>query len=274
MASKIWSNVSVLPYLKPTTRKRLGRLASYVVGLVILVLIVSFADWHKIQKVFFNPAVALQMWPAIVTIALKNTLIYTIASFVCGSILAVVMAILKLAGGPLGAFATAFIEFFRGIPALLTIFTAAYVVPLAFGFQIPGEGPGAGIVALTIVTGAYGAEIVRAGIQAVPSGQNEAARSLGMTSGQTMFWVILPQAMRIVIPPMTNEFVMLLKDTSLLYVAGFTLTQKELTTFGQDALSTTGNATPIVMVAVAYLIVTLPLTWLVGKLEKKLDPKR
>ncbi len=266
--------MSVLPYLKPTTRQRVGRLASYAFGIIVLLLVIGFADWAHIQKVFFNPAVAVQMWPAIVTVALKNTLIYTISSFVFGSLLAVLLAVLKIAGGPLGWFASAFIEFFRGIPALLTIFSLAYVVPIAFGFQVPGGGPGAGILALTIVTGAYAAEIVRAGIQAVASGQGEAARSLGMSSGQTMFWVVLPQALRIVIPPMTNEFVMLLKDTSLLYVAGFAVTEKELTTFGQDALSTTGNATPIVMVALAYLIVTLPLTYLVGLLEKKLDPKR
>lgn len=266
--------MSVLPYVKPTTRRRLGRFASYVVGAVILLIVLGFADWQHIQKVFFNPSVAAQMWPAIVTVALKNTLIYTISSFVLGSLLAVLLAILKLTGGPLGWAAAAFIEFFRGIPALLTIFSLAFVVPIAFGFQIPGGGPGAGIVALTIVTGAYAAEIVRAGIEAVPPGQSEAARSLGMGYGQTMLWVVLPQAMRIVIPPMTNEFVMLLKDTSLLYVAGFTVLEKELTTFGQDALSTTGNATPLVMVAIAYLIVTLPLTYLVGLLEKKLDPKR
>lgn len=264
--------MSVLPYLKPTTRERLGRLASYVVGAAVLLLIVAFADWPHIQEVFFNPEVAAQMWPAIVTVAMKNTIIYTVSSFVLGFALAILLAVLKLAGGPLGWFASAFIELFRGIPALLTIFSTAFVLPIAFGFRIPGVI--AGIIALTIVTGAYGAEIVRAGIQAVPSGQTEAARSLGMGSVQTMFWVILPQALRIVIPPMTNEFVMLLKDTSLLYVVGFTVTEKELVTFGQDALSMTGNATPIVMVAVAYLVVTIPLTWLVGKLEKKLDPKR
>jgi len=266
--------VSVLPYLKPTARKRLGRIGSYAIGLALILVVVAFADWPHIQKVFFNPSVAMKMWPAILIVALKNTLIYTVSSFVLGSLLAVLLAVLKLAGGPLGWAASAFIELFRGIPALLTIYAAAYVLPIAFGFQLPGEGPGAGIVALTIVTGAYAAEIVRAGIQAVAPGQAEAARSLGLSSGQTMFWVVLPQAMRIVIPPMTNEFVMLLKDTSLLYIAGFTVIQKELTTFGQDAVSTTGNATPIVMVAISYLVVTLPLTYLVGLLEKKLDPKR
>ncbi|HML51764.1 MAG TPA: amino acid ABC transporter permease [Propionicimonas sp.] len=264
--------MSVLPYLKPTSRQRLGRLASYAVGVIFILLILVFTDWAHIQKVFFNPEVAVEMWPAIVTVAMKNTLIYTVSSYILGSLLAIVLAVLKLAGGPLGWFASAFIELFRGIPALLTIFSMAYVLPIAFGLRLPSVI--AGITALTIVTGAYAAEIVRAGIQAVPSGQTEAARSLGMGSGQTMFWVVLPQAMRIVIPPMTNEFVMLLKDTSLLYIGGFAIMEKELVTFGQDALSMTGNATPIVMVAIAYLIVTLPLTWLVGKLEKKLDPKR
>jgi len=267
--------VSVIPYLRPTVRKRLGRGSSYAVGVIILLAIAFFTDWKTINKEFFNVEVAAKMWPTIVTIALKNTLIYTVSSFVLGSALAILLAVLKVAGGPLGWFATAFIEFFRGIPALLTIFTFAFVVPLAFGgFQIPGGGPGAGIMALTIVTGAYAAEIVRAGIEAVPPGQAEAARSLGMSSGQTMVWVVLPQALRIVIPPMTNEFVMLLKDTSLLFVAGFAVKEKELSSFGQDALSLTGSPTPLVMVALAYLIVTLPLTYLVGLLEKKLDPKR
>jgi len=266
--------VSVVPYLKPTARRRLGRGSSYAVGLLILLAIAFFADWKTIGKEFFNLEVAAKMWPTIITIALKNTLVYTISSFVLGSALAILLAVLKVAGGPLGWFATAFIEFFRGIPALLTIFTFAFVVPIAFGFQIPGGGPGAGIMALTIVTGAYAAEIVRAGIEAVPPGQAEAARSLGMSSGQTMFWVVLPQALRIVIPPMTNEFVMLLKDTSLLFVAGFAVKEKELTSYGQDALSLTGSPTPLVMVALAYLVVTLPLTYLVGLLEKKLDPKR
>ncbi len=260
--------------MKPTTRQRVGRLSSYAVGVVFVIIVVLVADWPVITKQFFNAEVAAKMWPAIVTVALKNTLIYTVASFVLGSLLAVVLAVMKQAGGPLGWAAIAFIEFFRGIPALLTIFGAAFVVPIAFGFKIPGGGVGAGILGLTLVTGAYAAEIIRAGIEAVPPGQLEASRSLGMTSGQTMFWVVLPQALRIVIPPMTNEFVMLLKDSSLLFVVGMGVFDKDLTTFARDALSTTGNATPMFMAALAYLIVTLPLTWLVGRLEKRLDPKR
>lgn len=267
--------MSVVPYLKPTTRNRVGRLTSYAIGVVVLLVVAFTADWATIAHQFFNPEVAAQMWPAIVTVALKNTLWITFASFVLGMSFAVVLAVLKLAGGPLGWFAIAFIEFFRGIPALLTIFGAAFVIPIAFeGFKIPGGRIGAAILGLTLVTAAYGAEIIRAGIQAVPRGQVEAARSLGMGSGQTTFWVVLPQAFRIVIPPMTNELVMLLKDSSLVYIVGLGVQEKELTTFGRDALSTTGSPTPLIMVAVAYLVVTLPLTWLVGRLEKRLDPKR
>lgn len=267
--------MSIVPYLRPTARQRAGRFTSYAIGVLVLAAFAFSADWPTIGHQFFNPEVAAQMWPAIITIALKNTLWITFVSFVLGMLLAVVLAVLKVAGGPLGWFAIAFIEFFRGIPALLTIFAAAFVIPIAFeGFKFPGERVGAAVLGLTLVTGAYGAEIIRAGIQAVPPGQLEAARSLGMGSGQTMFWVVLPQAFRIVIPPVTNELVMLLKDSSLVYIVGLGVFEKELTTFGRDALSTTGSPTPLFMVAIAYLVVTLPLTYLVGLLEKKLDPKR
>jgi len=266
--------LSVL-YLRPTVRDRAGKWASYAVGVAVLAVVAFTADWPTIMHQFFNLEVAAQMWPAIVTVALKNTLWMTFASFVLGMSLAIVLAVLKVAGGPLGWFAVVFIEFFRGIPALLTIFGAAFVIPIAFGgFKIPGDRVGAAILGLTLVTGAYGAEIIRAGIQAVPRGQLEAARSLGMGSGQTTFWIVLPQALRIVIPPMTNELVMLLKDSSLVFIVGLGVFEKELTTFGRDALSTTGSPTPLFMVAIAYLVITLPLTYLVGLLEKRLDTKR
>lgn len=266
--------MGVLSSLKPTARQRLGRLVSYAIGVAFIAVIALAADWPTIQRQFANPEVAAKVWPNIVTIALRNTLLFTLISYVGGSLLGVLLAVLKVAGGPLGWFAVAFIEFFRGIPALLTIFAAAFIVPIAFGVQVPGGSIGAGLVGLIIVTGAYTAEIIRAGIQAVAPGQSEAARSLGMTGGQTMGWIVLPQAMRIVIPPMTNEFVMLLKDTALLFIAGATAQTRELTTFARDSLSTYASATPMILAALLYLIVTLPLTWLVGLLEKKLDPKR
>ena len=246
----------------------------YVVAAIIVILIAVNADWPTLGRQFANADVIVKMWPGIVTIALVNTLYYTFASFILGTILGTLLALMKMGGGPFGWFAVGFIELFRGIPALLTIFATVYMVPMAFGVRIPGGTPAAGITALTIVTGAYVAEIIRAGIQAVPPGQREAARSLGMTGAQTMFWVVLPQGFRIVIPPMTNELVMLLKDSSLLFIAGMAISERELTTWARDGLTTYASSTPLLVSAILYLVITLPLTWLAGRLEKWLDRKR
>ena len=264
----------LLKSLRPTVRKRLGRWVSYLLAAVIVVVVALVADWGVFARQFANLDVAAKLFPQIVTSALVNTLWYTVVSFVVGTALAIVFAIMKLGGGPFGWFARVYIELFRGIPALLTIFACAFMVPIAFGVRLPGGTVGAGLIGLILVTSAYMAEIIRAGIQAVPVGQREAARSLGMTSGQTMLWVILPQGVRIVIPPMTNEFVMLLKDTSLLFIAGVAMGQKELTTFARDALSTNANATPMIAAALLYLIITVPLTMLAGKLEKMAGTKQ
>jgi polar amino acid transport system permease protein len=169
--------------------------------------------------------------------------------------------------------ANVFIEFFRGIPALVTIFGVGLIIPLAFGTK-PMDSVAAGILALVLVTSAYTAEIIRSGIIAVPKGQTEAARSLGMPASTTTLWVVLPQAFRIVIPPLTNEFVLLLKDSSLLYILGTTPLTKELTTFGRDAVATYANSTSLVIAAILYLVMTVPLTYLVGILEKKLAVRK
>ncbi len=112
------------------------------------------------------------------------------------------------------------------------------------------------------------AETIRAGIEAVPRGQTEAARSIGMSQSRTTFTIILPQAFRIIIPPLTNELVLLIKDTSLFFVLGSTPGTKELTKFARDFMTGTRNATPLTVAAIVYLIITLPLTFLVRRLER------
>ncbi len=114
-------------------------------------------------------------------------------------------------------------------------------VPIAFNWTPPGGPVGAGLLGLILVASAYMAETLRAGIQAVPKGQSEAARSLGMGGGRTLVSIVLPQAFRIVIPPMTNEFVLLLKDTSLLFILGVEVGQRELASVARDF--TTSGAT-------------------------------
>jgi len=260
--------------LRPTVRRRITRLTTYAVFVAIVVVVALTANWHSLAQNFADLDVARKLWPRILLTA-GNTIWYTVVCFVLGLLLAVVFALMKMSKGPFGWFAAAYIELFRGMPALLTILFMAFAIPIAFkGTKLPGGTLGGGLLALIIVTSAYTAEIIRAGIEAVPVGQHEAARSLGMGSMRTTFTVILPQAFRIVIPPLTNEFVTLLKDTSLLYIAGLTMMQNELTTFGKAGLSTYANSTPLIAVALVYLIITIPLTYLVGRLEKSMARRK
>ena len=234
--------------IRPTVRRRISRLSSYAVFLAFVVLLIFAINWENFRKVFFNLDIARELFPGIFRAAF-NTIWYTILCFAVGLFFAVVFALMKMSKGPFRYFAIAFIELFRGLPALLTIFIMAFAIPIAFrGLRFPGGTIGAGLIGLIFVTTAYTAEIIRAGIVAVPKGQTEAARSLGMSSLRTTITVVLPQAFRIVIPPLTNEVVLLLKDTSLLYIAGATVLSKELTMFATQANATYFNSTPLTIV--------------------------
>ena len=266
--------------MKRTTKAKLRLGVLYAVLLLGLVLVVLLVDWQKVRINFFSPAGfgnPLEgdwgTWPEFITTGVKNTIIYTAMAFVLGLALAMVLALMKLSPvAPYRWLATVYIEFFRGLPALIVILFTGFGLPIAFGWRAPGGTVGAGVIGLVMVAGAYMAETLRAGIQAVPKGQSEAARSLGMSGGRTMISIVVPQAFRIVIPPLTNEFVLLIKDTSLLFVLGFSIGQRELTTVARDALQsgpTTGTSTSLMQAAVLYLVITLPLTRLVAYLEKK-----
>jgi polar amino acid transport system permease protein len=261
--------------MRRTTKRRLYRGALYALFVAIVVAVGLSADWQRLATFFFQVDLAREQFPEIVTIALKNTIIFTLVAFFGGLVLGILLALMKLSPvAPYRWFATGFIELFRGLPALLTIFATAYMLPIALGVRLPGGQVGAGLVGLVLVASAYMAETIRAGIEAVPKGQTEAARSLGMSPARAMFFVVLPQGFRIIIPPLTNEFVILLKDTSLLFIAGSTVLTKELTTFARDGASMNANGTPLVMAAMLYLLVTIPLTRLVAVLERRLKKTR
>lgn len=241
-----------------------------VFALSVLAAVVA-ADWERIQRSFFQVDVVREMLPDVLSIAARNTLIYTAGSFGLGLALALVLALMKMSTiNPYRWFATGYIELFRGLPALITIILFGFGLPIAFdGFRLPGGTLVTGSVALGVVAAAYMAETIRAGVLAVPRGQTEAARSLGMSSSRALVSIVLPQAFRIIIPPLTNEFVLLIKDTSLLFVLGTTPMTKELTKFARDFMQITQNATPLTVAAIVYLLITLPLTGLVRRLEKE-----
>jgi polar amino acid transport system permease protein len=261
--------------MKRSTRRRLtqGVLYAVLVGLVLLLALA--ADWAAIRENFFKPGGFdnAEAWRELFTVGVKNTLIYTAIAFFCGLALALVLALMRLSPlGPYRWLATAYVELFRGLPALLVILFMAFGIPIAFQWTPPGGSVGAGVIGLVLIAGAYMAETLRAGIQAVPKGQTEAARSLGMSAGRTTVSVVLPQAFRIVIPPLTNEFVLLIKDTALLFVIGFAADQRELTTLARDFVAsgpTAGTSTSYIQAAILYLIITVPLTQLVSYLERR-----
>ena len=254
-------------------RARRLRVASYVIGLSLLLALVLFADWDSIADGYFNLDRMREQFPDIITVAARNTLLYTVMAYAGGVVVAIVLALLRLSPVRIyRAVSLTFVEILRGLPALVTIILIGLVVPTVTKYQWPKPFGlnGGGVLALALVSGAYMAETVRAGIEAVPRGQSEASRSLGLSPMQTMRWVVVPQAFRIVIPPLTNELVMLLKDTALLSVLGSTVDTKELLKFGQDVSASSFNGSALVLAAIIYLVMTVSLTWVARRLESRL----
>ena len=258
--------------MKRSTRTKLNRLGFYALLVAVVVLVATAVDWGRVKDNFWAPG-QKKNWHDLIAIGAVKTVEYTAICFAIGLLFAIVLALMKLSPiAPYRWLATGYVEFFRGLPALVVILACAFGVPIAFDWQPPGGLIGAGLLGLILVTAAYMAETLRAGIQAVPKGQTEAARSLGMSNSRTLFTIVLPQAFRIVIPPMTNEFVLILKDTSLLYLIGVEFNQRELSSVARDFTSsgsTAGTSTSLTQVALLYLIITLPLTRLVAWLEKR-----
>ncbi|MFJ9719727.1 amino acid ABC transporter permease [Streptomyces sp. NPDC101213] len=257
--------------LTRTQKRRLSRGAQYIVFVAALVAFALSADWGRLKNQFAQADIAEQMFPDVITLALKNTVLYTLSGFAVGLALGMVIALMRLSSvGPYRWLAGIYIEIFRGLPALLIFIFIGVAVPLAFpGTEIVGGTYGKVALALGLVAAAYMAETIRAGIQAVPKGQLEAARSLGFSPARAMVSIIIPQAFRIILPPLTNELVLLFKDSSLVLFLGVTLEERELSKYGRDLASTTANSTPILVAGLCYLLVTIPLGFVVRRMEAK-----
>lgn len=189
----------------------------------------------------------------------------TSISIAIGIVIGMVVGIARISRvSLLEKLAAVYIDFLRGTPLLVQIFLIYFALPLLIGQRI--DPFFAAITACGINSGAYIAEIFRAGIQSIDSGQMEAGRSLGMTWAQTMRFIIIPQAFKRVIPPLGNEFIALLKDSSLVSVIGF----EELTRRGQLIIARTYASVEIwTCVAVIYLVMTFVISRLIAYLERR-----
>ncbi|MBP2329251.1 polar amino acid transport system permease protein [Kibdelosporangium banguiense] len=255
--------------ISPRQRARRSRLIQYSILLLLGVVAALVADWPQIGDVFFQPTLIGDALTQGIGRALLNTIVYTLGAFLLGLFAGTVLALMRLSSvGPYRWIATAYIEFFRGLPAII-VFIALSLLPLAFpGLRIPFEPYGTAWLALGLVGSAYMAETIRAGIQAVPKGQVEAARSLGMPPSLATRRIVLPQAFRIILPPLTNELILMTKDSSLVFILGLSDAGFELTKYGRDLANTEANLTPLVVAGFAYLLITLPLSVVVRRMEK------
>jgi polar amino acid transport system permease protein len=254
--------------LSPRKRAQRWRLVQYGVLVAAIALAVVLADWGQIAEVFFDPSLIQETYERGLPEAFYYTIVFTAGAFVYGMVTGTILALMKLSPvGPYRWLATAYIEFFRGLPAIIVLI-AISLMPLAFpGLLFPLQPYFPVWLGLGIVGSAYIAETMRAGVQAVPKGQVEAARSLGMTAGQAMRKITLPQALRIVLPPLTNELILLTKDSSLVFILGITVAQSDLTAYGREIANAESNLTPLVVAGFAYLLITLPLSLIVRRME-------
>ncbi|GGI46784.1 polar amino acid transport system permease protein [Agromyces flavus] len=228
-------------------------------------------DWlDNIIRTFFDVEAMWQVFPQLLGIGLVNTLVISIWATVIGIVLGMVIAIMGISPSRwLRIPARVYTDIFRGLPAILTILLIGQGFA-RFSQQVFGPSPyPLGILALSLIASAYIGEIFRAGIQSVDRGQLEACRALGMSYGKAMRLVVVPQGIRRVLPALVNQFIAIVKDSSLVYFLGLLVSERELFRVGQDAAVLTGNLSPLVMAGLFYLVITVPLTHLVNYFDNR-----
>ncbi len=213
-------------------------------------------------ETFLNWPVIVRIWPMLVK-GIANTFALATATLILGSVTGVLICLLRLYGPkPLRWLAIAYIDVFRALPILVLLVLVYYALPF-MGIRL--DSFSAAVLSLSLVLSAFTAEVFRSGIQAIPKGQIEAAEALGLPFRVTVWKVILPQAVRIAIPPHTSNSVAIAKDTSLASVVAMPDLLKQAT----DAQALTANPSPLIAAAVMYLIVLLPAVRLVAVLERR-----
>jgi polar amino acid transport system permease protein len=229
-----------------------------VLGTLTLVLVTS-PGWESVKTTFFDFGYGQEILPLVA----KGLWINLQLTFIGGAAIGVIalgLALLRTTKSPtLTPFrflATAYVDIFRGAPLILIILLVGFGVPALGLSGVSNNVIFLGTVAVVLTYSAYVAEVIRSGILSIHPSQRAAARSLGLTSGQTMRFVVLPQAIRRVVPPLLNDFVSLLKDTGLVSILGVT----DAVRAAQINASRTFNYTPYVVAAILFLLITIPMT--------------
>jgi len=238
-----------------------------VIG-VLVTAIVTSKGWPTVRATFFSWSSLKDAFPDILRGFWLDVRIFCIVEavvLVLGLAIALARSSRAPALAPLRLLGTLFVDLFRGIPTILVIYLIGFGVPALELSGVPSDPVILGGAALALSYSAYVAEVYRAGIESVHSSQRAAALALGLSGGQAMRFVILPQAVRRVVPPLLNDFISLQKDAALVAILG----PLEAFRVGQIAASSDFEYTPLVGVALLYVCVTIPLARYVDRLQRR-----
>ncbi|CAN7536630.1 amino acid ABC transporter permease [Microbacterium maritypicum] len=257
---------------RATTRSILIAFGSSIALLAVLVVVVvNTPGWAIVSQTFFDPQVALESIGPIFQGLLVNLLVLVIA-VVCVAILGTLLATMRSLRGPvffpLRAIAAAYTDFFRGIPLLIVLYLVGFGIPALMIF--PRMPPMFwGTIALVLTYSAYVAEVLRAGMEAVHPSQRIAARSLGLTHGQTLRIVVIPQGVRKVVPALMNDFVSMQKDVGLISVLGAV----DAVRAAQLMVAETYNFTPYVVAGLMFIVLSWPMIRLTDVVTARLNKR-
>jgi polar amino acid transport system permease protein len=273
------SDVAYVDPARASSRKRrarrdvligLGSLAAFV--LVVGLVVSQLPGWHVVQDTFFNVDEFVSSFPQLISAFWLNIRIFIVAEvfiLIVGIVVALARTLQAPIWLPIRVVATIYTDVFRGVPTILVILLLGFGIPALDLQGVPNSEVLWGTVALVLSYGAYVAEVFRAGLASVHPSQRMASRSLGLSSWQTNRHILLPQAVRNVVPPLLNDFISLQKDTALVSILG----PIEILRRAQIDTSMSFNYTPYVAAAVIFIALTIPMTrfadWLQARTQKQ-----
>ncbi|MGW8984734.1 amino acid ABC transporter permease [Streptomyces sp. CAI 127] len=262
-------------YRRGRTRRAtaIAATSTLVVGAVLFVLITNSPGWARTKETFFSAHYARVAFPQVLEglwLNLRLLAVCGAAVLVLGLLLAVARTLRGPVFFPLRALATAYTDFFRGLPLIICLLMVVFGVPALRLEGVTTDPVLLGGSALVLTYSAYVAEVFRAGIESVHPSQRAAARSLGLSSGQALRFVVLPQAVRRVVPPLLNDLVSLQKDTGLVSIAGAV----DAVYAAQIIASKDFNYTPYVVAGLVFVALTIPMTRLTDWVTARMDRRR
>jgi polar amino acid transport system permease protein len=250
-------------------RARRGQAIAVLSSVVVLgglaALALTSPGWPNVRDTFFSWSAFKDAFPDVLSgfwLDVKIFLVVEVAVLILGLIVAIIRTSGAPALFPLRLLAAVFVDLFRGIPTILLVYLVGFGIPALELSGLPTDPVVLGGIALTLSYGAYVAEVYRAGIASIHRGQRDAALAIGLTEGQALRHVILPQAVRRVGPPLLNDFVALQKDVALLSILGIVEAFRQ----AQIIAASTFNYTPLMAAALLYLCVTVPLARILDRL--------